>query len=313
MSPRKSPEGPEGKIFEFLKVAKCDDSIPQPNVPGKVRKRQVVVLERVSGQVGVVKCMAITNTARPKDGKFLPICPNPKGSYPMQVQLDYGPEQYFSNGQRAPQAIQLKNYSFLKITECYEVSLAYLRPHLDENGAQFKIRMKKKGGLGDLKAYLRKAENQRAKEQIMLQQTPSTQSPGLLLGVLMKDRPDVMAEWSGTLRRSVNGTDVERTEVVGAKTASYTIDAGVQTSHLEKDPGVSEEPPTTIEAKLVRKAVSRATTMDEEAWEVVPDDKDINVLRAFVQWASQNSLVNRLTWEERLDEYCRQGLVGSPI
>jgi hypothetical protein len=57
MSPRKSPEG---RIFEFLKVAECDDSmISQPNVPGKVRKRQVLVLEMVSEQAGVVKCMVV--------------------------------------------------------------------------------------------------------------------------------------------------------------------------------------------------------------------------------------------------------------
>jgi hypothetical protein len=236
----------------------------------------------------------------------------------MQIQLDYGPEQYLPNGQRAPQAIQLKNYSFLKISEFYEVPLACLRSHLDGNGAQFKIRMKKKGGLGDLKDYLRKAENQRVKEQVMLQETSSTQGPsiqssGPLLRVLMKVGPDVMAQFTGALPRSVDGTSMECTEVVGPKTALYTIDVGVQTSHSESDTGVSEESPAIIKAMPVRKAVSRATTMDEEAWEVVPDGRDIRVLRAFVQWASENSLVNYLSWEERLEEYCRQGLVDSPL
>jgi hypothetical protein len=58
MSPR---EGPEGRIYEFLSVRECNLSgIRQPDVPDHIRARQVLVLERVIGLKGVVKCMTVS-------------------------------------------------------------------------------------------------------------------------------------------------------------------------------------------------------------------------------------------------------------
>ena len=72
----------------------------------------------------------------------------------MQIQLEYGPELYFPDGTRAPQAIQLPKLSFLKIDACFEIPLAALCPAVDEDGNQLMIKRKKIGGLGYLRDYL---------------------------------------------------------------------------------------------------------------------------------------------------------------
>jgi hypothetical protein len=224
----------------------------------------------------------------------------------MQIQLDYGCEQFFPNGSRAPQAVQLPRYSFLKIDEYHEVSLASLRPYLDEDGDQFKIRSKKKGGLGDLKDYLWKKENQRVKEQKKLRESLSTQTLAPLVEKNLQPTVELDALPELSSRKEPESTEKKDNNKISA------VEVGVQTScleanlHIERLEKLVGELSLIVKAKSTDGVVKRAATTSEDSWEILPDEKNIGVLRDFVRWASLDARINHLTWEERLDEYCRQ-------
>jgi hypothetical protein len=318
MPPR---DGPEGRIYEFLTVEKCSLSgIRQPNVPDHIRARQVLVLERVDGLKGVVKCMTvslhelhlqinflqtlisvilqITSKAKPKTGSFLPICPNPKEKYPMQIQLDYGCELYNADGSRAPQSVHLPKGSFLRIDEYYEVPLASLRPYLDVDDDQFKIRRKKKGGLGDLKDYLRKMDNKKK----ALRESLLAQTPGPLVETTLN--ADV-----GLHALPEASHHDEPVTVAQYEDARGTLEADGEASYIDANLPIRTSKAVVLDSFHV--AVAEPTAVlgdaaedDEEAWDIVPRFKDASILREFISWVCETSEVDRATLEEKLEEYC---------
>jgi hypothetical protein len=251
----------------------------------------------------------ITSKTKPKTGSFLPISPNPKEKYPMQIQIDYRYELYCADGSRAPQAVQLPKKSFLRIDEHYEVPLASLRPYLDVDGDQLKIRGKRKGGLGDLKDYLRKNqwELQGLQENLLKQ----------ISGLSLQTTNDVRIE-THVLAGAVNSeqpTIVHRQEETPDAAVEDELQASTTVASIEI--GTSEhvvpEPCTmvVVEPTAIVSGVADEDDDEEESWDIIPIFEEAKIVRDFVRWVCEDSNVDRATMQEKCDLYCLHKFAGT--
>jgi hypothetical protein len=226
----------------------------------------------------------------------------------MQIQIDYGCELYFPDGSRAPQAVQLPKGSFLRIDEHHEVPLASLRPYLDVDGDQFKIRRKRKGGLGDLKDYLRKEQRktQRLQENLLEQ----------ISGLSLQTTNDIHIETyalTGASEFEQPQTAHRQTETPGVAVEEHVEPSTIETSieigtseHVVPGPStIVVVEPTAVESDAAD------DDDDEESWDIVTIFEDAKIVRDFVRWACEDSKVDRAALLEKCDLYCLHKLAGT--
>ncbi|KAI9646859.1 hypothetical protein NHQ30_004859 [Ciborinia camelliae] len=158
-----NPNKVEGKLYKFLPKSELKDlnKTIDPNITGNVRRHMVICLGIVVGRPNHVKVMTITSKVK-DDREYVPISPTRKKPYPIQLRLRNS--WCYSDNGVAIQLTSLPLYSYLKIDEYYEVPIQMLEEVFDKYGNILSIPKKHHGGLGELKAHLRRRDRARELE-----------------------------------------------------------------------------------------------------------------------------------------------------
>lgn len=115
-----------------------------------------------------IETTQITSSLKGEIDNYLPIAPLRKQPFPVQLQLQT--HLTTDRGQTAVSIPTLDRYSYLKINESYDIPIQILNQAYDDDDVPLKILTKGKGGVGELRCYLRRRERacaQQACEQMM--------------------------------------------------------------------------------------------------------------------------------------------------
>ncbi|MCJ1321295.1 hypothetical protein MMC15_006639 [Xylographa vitiligo] len=154
----------QGRVYKFKSKSECLDlGTLTLDVTDVVRSDKVLVLDVVPGKLDHVKVMTITSTLT-NNSDYVPISPTPKKGYPIQL-LFRNSLQWYRGDVALFIPILLKS-SYLKIDSYYEVPIQMLVEHKDNLRNPFMICPKHRGGLGELRDYIRRRDSIRGQEKL---------------------------------------------------------------------------------------------------------------------------------------------------
>ncbi|PVH77288.1 hypothetical protein DL98DRAFT_591387 [Cadophora sp. DSE1049] len=153
----------QGRIYRFkpqttcLKLGITDSEISA--IPSRIRSNLVLVLDSVKSRKGYVEVMGITpHTNATPPGTYLPISPTPKKDHALQIQL--------CNNQTDQSELVItrlpgRGERYLRVDERWEVPIRMLEGLVDGLGDEIRVRMKRRGGMGELGVWIRGWERER--------------------------------------------------------------------------------------------------------------------------------------------------------